>query len=564
MPNELLQKANKALGELVKEKKAKNVNSVDQRIKDVFTPFLERLIQANKQNQADIQKAVKEGLSNMKVSIPQNINVSSPEVNVPEANVNVSIPEIKVPTPRVSVNVPDIHVPKADAPIVNIPDQTTVTGEVSLVGINDANPLPVFDISPKGSTPRIMGLVEGTEVVTAPESLGVVSLKNSSTAILAGDAVFTGEGEDVSRFASVSIFYKSDVAAAASGLSIQFSTDNVNWDVQLVGDLAAKTFQIHSLIPAIQYFRIVYTNGSAAQSEFRLQCTFHVSRPPTLISRGGQPLATTDATPTRQTTEIDLDFARKHIPGGRSFFFFGFNDGVGTSFEDIWPAGGNINWLTSAVTVEIISSDAADDSAGLGTQSVEIHGLSATGEDQDEVIVTNGTGTTESAKTYTRINKMHNEAVGTYGGSHQGDISCYSRGGASEGVLLSIMKGEEGAADSSVQYGLGEAGNGFWSVPLGKVMYITRLSVIPNIGANKSVDVILYEREGILNTTTPFDPRRVLWDETEIDQPLAKEFKSHLKIKALTDVFFRAQGSATSKIEVSIDFYLVDADADGA
>ena len=45
---------------------------------------------------------------------------------------------------------------------------------------------------------------------------GTVSTNNSSTATLAGDAVFTGTGDDVSRFASVSILYKSDVAAAAS------------------------------------------------------------------------------------------------------------------------------------------------------------------------------------------------------------------------------------------------------------------------------------------------------------------------------------------------------------
>ncbi len=190
---------------------------------------------------------------------------------------------------------------------------------------------------------------------------GVISTNNSSTATLAGDAVFTGAADDVSNYASVSIFYKSDVAAAASGLSIQFSTDNSNWDVQLVGDLGAKTFQIHSLIPAVKFFRIVYTNGSVAQSFFRLQCTFHTSRPPTLISRGGQPLATTDATPTRQTTEIDLDFARKHIPGGRSFFFFGKNDALQNGvFEGVWNGGGDIQWQTTAAKIKVQSTNAAD------------------------------------------------------------------------------------------------------------------------------------------------------------------------------------------------------------
>ena len=402
---------------------------------------------------------------------------------------------------------------------------------------------------------------------------GQVSTLNSTTALLAGGAVFTGVGEDVSGFASVTVFYKSDVVAAASGLSIQFSTDNTNWDVQLVGDLGAKQFQIHSLIPAIQYFRIVYTNGSAAQGSFRLQCSFHTSRPPTLISRGGQPLATTDATPTRQTTEIDLDFARKHIPGGRAFFFFGFNDDVGGNYEDIWAGGGDIQWQTVAAKVKIASTDVEDKgtvTVGNGVHSVEIHGLSATGVDQDEVIVLDGIAGSgnevESALTYIRVNKMHNEVVGTYGGSHEGNVECrVTNGTFANGALLSIMKGQEGSAGGSPQYGRGEAGYGFWSVPLGKVMYITRLGVGVRTQGSGTISISLYEREDILDVTTPYSPRRVLWEVAEINSPHTKDFKSHIKIKSLADIWFRAFSSTGSpKIEVSRDFYLLDEDASGA
>ena len=404
---------------------------------------------------------------------------------------------------------------------------------------------------------------DGTTRALSVTDPALVSTNNSSTATLAGDAVFTGIGDDVSRFASVSILYKSDVAAATSGLSIQFSQDNTNWDVQLVGDLGAKTFQVHRLVPAAKFFRVVYTNGSDAQSLFRLQCIFHPSSSPVLITRAGQPQSTVDATPTRQTAAIDLDFARRHIPGGRAFFFFGFNAVVGTSWEDIWAQGGDIPWPTTAAKVQIASSDAADNGTtpGLGVQSVEIHGLSATGEDQDEVILTNGTADVESALTYIRVNKMHSETCGTYGGSHQGDIRCEVTGTT---TVLSKMTGIEGSVDTAVVYGSGEAGNGFWSVPLGKVAYITRLEVIPDVATNKTIDIALYERENILDVTTPFAPRRVLWQESAVDKTIEHEFKSHIKIKALTDIWFRAKGSANSKIEVDLDFYLVDADADGA
>jgi hypothetical protein len=61
------------------------------------------------------------------------------------------------------------------------------------------------------------------------------------------------------------------------------------------------------------------------------------------------------------------------------------------------------------------------------------------------------------------------------------------------------------------------------------------------------------------------DPRRIIWDAIEIDRPVPKVFKSHIKIKNLTDIFFRAKTSgANSKISVALDFYLLDKDASGA
>ncbi len=398
---------------------------------------------------------------------------------------------------------------------------------------------------------------------------GLVSTVNSTTATLAGGAVFTGTGEDVSNYSSVSVIYKSDVVSALSGLSMQFSQDNTNWDVQLVGDLGAKTFQVHNLVPTANYFRVVYTNGAGAQSFFRLQVMYHKATSPTLITRAGQPQSTVDATPTRQTAEIDLDFARKHIPGGRAFFFFGFNNAVTTTWQDIHPAGGDIQWQTVAAKVKIASSNVADNGTtpGLGVQSVEIHGLSASGVDQDEVILTNGTDAVESSLVYIRVNKMHSETCGTYGGSHEGDIECrVTNETFGSGALLSKMTGLEGTINTAVTYGSGEAGNGYWSVPLGKVMYITRLEVIPDTATNKDIDIVLYERENILDVTTPFAPRRILWGESAVSTTIEKEFKSHIKIKALADIWFRARtvSSGSSLIEVSLDFYLVDADASGA
>ena len=266
---------------------------------------------------------------------------------------------------------------------------------------------------------------------------------------------------------------------------------------------------------------------------------------------------------TRRKTNRDLDFARIHIPGGRSFFFFGFNDSmISGSWDEVHPGGTDVNWLTVSAKMEALSTTSADTSDGAGVRSIEIHGLSPLGVDQDEVISMAGTAPVESSLEYIRVNKMHNEDVGTYGGSHQGDVTLRVTGG---GSIQSVMTGREGNVNASVQYGSGEAGNGYWTVPLGKVLYITRLEVIPNVKANQTIDIVLYKREGIINTSAPQDPRRIIWDGIEIVDPIEKVFKSHIKIKGLTDLFFRAKPSgAGSKVSVSLDFYLVDADAEGA
>lgn len=267
-----------------------------------------------------------------------------------------------------------------------------------------------------------------------------------------------------------------------------------------------------------------------------------------------------------QTTVSLLEISREQIPSQGTDLLFGFNGTISTSWVDIHPSGGDINWLTVAGKVAISSSDAADTAEGLGVRSVEFHGLSATGVDQKETIATNGTTEVESTLDYIRETKMHSEDCGTYGGSHQGDITArVASGGAKTGAILAKMTGQEGDVDTSVQYGSGEANGGHWSVPLGKVAYLIGGEVLINTTGTKTADIILYEREGILITSAPFLPRRELWGAAEVQGVIPIEFRQLQKIKQLTDIWFRAKGSGSgTKIEVSLYFYVLDENADGA
>jgi len=100
---------------------------------------------------------------------------------------------------------------------------------------------------------------------------GHVSTTNSTSATLGGGATFTGTGEEVVNHGIVLVSVFSDAASATDGLSVQFSSDNSNWDHTDTFTIAASTGKTFSFQTVAQYMRVVYTNGAGAQSTFRLQ-----------------------------------------------------------------------------------------------------------------------------------------------------------------------------------------------------------------------------------------------------------------------------------------------------
>lgn len=193
-----------------------------------------------------------------------------------------------------------------------------------------------------------------------------------------------------------------------------------------------------------------------------------------------------------------------------------------------------------------------------GCHSVEVHGLSATGVDQDEIIIMNGTNAVQSTLSYLRINVVHCQTVGTRGGSNFDVITLRVTGG---GTTLALMEGFE--STGAATYGHGEAGMGVYTIPLGKVAYITQIEI--NIDSKKEADVVLYEVEDCTRTVSPFLPRRVLWYANNLAGDNEIPFSSFLKIKGLTDLVFRAQRGANEDvpIEVKAQFFIADANSSG-
>lgn len=115
---------------------------------------------------------------------------------------------------------------------------------------------------------------------------GFVSEDNSSTALLGAAGVFTGEWEDISNFALVTISVFSDQRSLAlDGLHAQFSTDGIDIDQEFIAPVIANATLPLEYKPYHQFFRVVYKNHeSNAQGVFRLETIYHPSKAPSAIA----------------------------------------------------------------------------------------------------------------------------------------------------------------------------------------------------------------------------------------------------------------------------------------
>jgi hypothetical protein len=181
------------------------------------------------------------------------INISTPNINVPE--VKVTIPEIKIPTinvpePRVTVNVPDF--PKIpDFPAIEMPNSMEVFGTVGL--LNDyKNPLPVRLVTLDGKPYEAIfgggsggGVGSGRSVVTdiltsSGSSLidndGFLKVTGAFSATLSGSTTVTIANYD-------GLAYNSD-----NPLPVTFSAASV----QPVSQVSGQSFSVFSTVDTTQ------------------------------------------------------------------------------------------------------------------------------------------------------------------------------------------------------------------------------------------------------------------------------------------------------------------------
>lgn len=129
------------------------------------------------------------------------------------------------------------------------------------------------------------------EVISSGDT---IDTNNSTTSALVGDASFEpASGTDALGYHVITVTLYADVDSAEDGMVFQFSTDDSNWDDEYVFtmDVSSQDTRRFQFPVTARYFRLSYTNGSGAQSAFRVQTILHAGSTLTSIHRVGDDMS---------------------------------------------------------------------------------------------------------------------------------------------------------------------------------------------------------------------------------------------------------------------------------
>lgn len=161
----------------------------------------------------------------------------------------------------------------------------------------------------------------------------------------------------------------------------------------------------------------------------------------------------------------DASFSKISV-GGIGWSKIGYNEDVDNTEEDLIVQGGSYDWPAAATKMDIVSDDPADKgtvTAGTGARTVTLHYLDSTGAEKSETLTMAGVTPVTTTGSVWRVQNMR---VATVGSSNKpvGNITLSEVGGTSK------------------KYGYIRAGytrmrQCVWTVPTGKELYITSISV---------------------------------------------------------------------------------------
>ena len=333
---------------------------------------------------------------------------------------------------------------------------------------------------------------------------GEVDASNSSVTPLAGDAVFTGTATEILNAGTVFVNVVSDVASATDGLSIQQSSDGTNWDHTDDYTVPSGTGKNYSINPHSRYVRVVYTNGSGAQSSFRLQTIIKGNSRPSshriqdpisndddaeltkAVLTGRDPdgnfenvNSTVDGDLSISDNSSGLAIAKGDVTGTTFVHKFGKTPDfdIADGYVSVWDGANDAGidqmdyqYSTTADIDSLVSSNAGD------SVDIEIQGLDSNWDLTTQTITLNGQTRVALDTDLIRVFRMINVGATDL----VGDVSCYVNSSITGGVV-------DDSADvrAIINNGNNQTLMAIYTIPNGKTGYM-RSGFVSAAGAKKT------------------------------------------------------------------------------
>jgi len=253
----------------------------------------------------------------------------------------------------------------------------------------------------------------------------------------------------------------------------------------------------------------------------------------------------------KRVSDFGVDIVKGEVPGHTVIHKFGRNSAVSSSFVPICESG-FFRTPTTNTALEVVSTDADDNASGAGARTIYYEGLQVQSGSLvvvSDVVELDGTTAVALPDSLIRLYRWYVASSGVYASqsvaSHQGDISIQESGAGNVWSKIAINT-----------FGRGQSQIGAYTVPTGYIAFMT--DITSSVESDKEAEILLFQRNGVLNTTAPYNPIRLVTEISSAKGVQSINFSSPLKFEEETDmIFFAKQKKGDSPATIDFTLYLV-------
>lgn len=250
---------------------------------------------------------------------------------------------------------------------------------------------------------------------------------------------------------------------------------------------------------------------------------------------------------------FELQVAANEVKHVSTIDKFGRNTAVGTTFVPVTLGGiYRTPQVSGATTLRVKAGNTNDSASGTGARAVTVIGLDANGDQQTEVLTTNGTSAGPAGSIqFIRVFRAFVSSSGTYAtqsaGSHAAAIVVENSAGTQNWLTIGATGFPKGQTDIGVT-----------SIPSGYAAFISRAYLFSD--SAKTTEFIFFRRENILETAAPYTAMRAMFSGLVEGGAAILEFTHPIgPVTGPADMGFMAKiDVGTAQVTVNFEYTLVE------